>query len=238
MDESLYAHALAEEIVKPGREAGSAFRAVSRHVYQATQQRQRPDIRDLRFDDFVFNPRSSQQVAVGITEERPAGGTGTCDGFEVSLGTGGTKCVKPGSGQSFKDCPDCPEMVVVPAGTFNMGSPITEKGRTVDERLSQHSISKPLAIGKFEITFDNWNACVTGGGCNSYNPPDNGWGQGKRPAINVRALRTITESFSVAVRRCDSAFRDSGFGRTGVCRLDDRRGRHFLSLGHGRQQAR
>ena len=46
-----------------------------------------------------------------------------CDGAEVEIGAGERRCLKPGAGLSFKDCPDCPEMVVVPAGSFTMGSP-------------------------------------------------------------------------------------------------------------------
>jgi len=33
-------------------------------------------------------------------------------------------------GETFKDCAECPEMVVVPAGSFMMGSPEHEEGRT------------------------------------------------------------------------------------------------------------
>src|SRR5208337_2332625 len=45
-----------------------------------------------------------------------------CDGLRVPVGLSGERpCMRPGSGQSFRDCPDCPEMVVVPAGSFTMG---------------------------------------------------------------------------------------------------------------------
>ena len=89
-------------------------------------------------------------------------------------------------GAVFKDCDDCPEMVVVPAGSFTMGSPASEKDRDSDEG-PQHrvTIPKPFAVGKFEVTFEEWDACVTGGGCNGYRPMDRGWGRGRRPVINV-----------------------------------------------------
>jgi formylglycine-generating enzyme required for sulfatase activity len=45
-----------------------------------------------------------------------------CDGIAVEIGANEQRCRKPGTGQSFKDCPDCPEMVVIPAGSFTMGS--------------------------------------------------------------------------------------------------------------------
>jgi uncharacterized caspase-like protein len=74
------------------------------------------------------------------------------------------RCLKPGD--SFKDCPECPEMVVVPAGEFMMGSPVGEEGRKDDES-PQHkvTIAKPFAVGKFEVTFDEWKVCLAAGAC-------------------------------------------------------------------------
>ncbi|MGH7660355.1 MAG: formylglycine-generating enzyme family protein [Vulcanimicrobiaceae bacterium] len=94
------------------------------------------------------------------------------------------KALKPHA--TFKECANCPEMVVVPAGTFTMGSPANEPGRSADEG-PQHkvTIARPLAVGRFEVTFAEWDACVDGGGCNDYIPSDQGWGRGRRPVINV-----------------------------------------------------
>jgi hypothetical protein len=39
--------------------------------------------------------------------------------------------------------------------------------------------------GRYEVTFTEWDACVADGGCNGYRPPDEGWGRGRRPVINV-----------------------------------------------------
>jgi formylglycine-generating enzyme required for sulfatase activity len=87
---------------------------------------------------------------------------------------------------TFKDCANCPEMVVVPAGTFTMGSPASERWRETDEG-PQHAvtIARPYAVGQFALTFDQWDACVADGGCNGYRPSDQGWGRGHRPVINV-----------------------------------------------------
>ena len=89
-------------------------------------------------------------------------------------------------GRRFRDCPGCPEMAVVPAGSFMMGSPSSEEGRGDDEG-PQHrvTIAEPFAVGVFEVTFREWGACVSGGGCNGYRPDDEGWGRGDRPVINV-----------------------------------------------------
>ena len=89
-------------------------------------------------------------------------------------------------GKTFQDCPACPEMVVVPAGSFMMGSPRSEEGRDDDEGpVHRVTIPAPFAVGVYEVTFEEWDACVRGGGCGGYRPDDEGWGRGRRPAINV-----------------------------------------------------
>ena len=77
-------------------------------------------------------------------------------------------------------------MVVVPAGSFRMGSPPGEEGRDDDEGpVHRVEIREPFAVGKHEVTFAEWDACVSSGGCGSYRPNDEGWGRGRRPVINV-----------------------------------------------------
>ncbi len=70
----------------------------------------------------------------------------------------------------FKDCPDCPEMVVIPAGKFLMGSKEQNPGDEGNEG-PQHEviIAKPFAVGRFSVTFEEWDKCVAAGGC-VYNP--------------------------------------------------------------------
>jgi formylglycine-generating enzyme required for sulfatase activity len=89
------------------------------------------------------------------------------------------QALKPGD--SFKECAqDCPEMVVVPAGSFTMGalSPFDQPQHAV-------TITKVFAVSKYEETFADWDACVIGGGCNGYRPNDQRWGRGDQPVINV-----------------------------------------------------
>ena len=96
----------------------------------------------------------------------------------------------PQVGQTFRDCPECPEMVVLPAGSFMMGSPDSEPGRESDEG-PQHRVTvpAPFAVGKYEVTWEEWEACVAAGGCDASGPQgsggDNGWGRGRRPVIRV-----------------------------------------------------
>jgi formylglycine-generating enzyme required for sulfatase activity len=89
------------------------------------------------------------------------------------------------AGDIITDCEGCPEMVVLPGGLFTMGSPANETGRGRDEGPQREVSIPPFAIGKYEITFAQWDACLGGGGCNGYSPPDSGWGRGNRPVTNV-----------------------------------------------------
>ena len=88
-------------------------------------------------------------------------------------------------GERFRDCADCPELVVVPPGSYEMGSPSWEEGRDDDEGpVHQVTIRAPFAVGVYEVTFREWDACRGAGGC-AHDPGDRGWGRGDRPVINV-----------------------------------------------------
>ena len=90
----------------------------------------------------------------------------------------------PGAWKYFKDCDICPEMVVVPAGSFVMGSPESEQGHTRDES-PQHrvKISRPFAVGRYEVTIAEWHACVADSAC----PGDRGVhpGNERQPATGM-----------------------------------------------------
>ena len=101
-------------------------------------------------------------------------------------GAGGTawgKTLEPGA--VFQDCPDCPEMVVVPPGQFMMGSPDTDPVRfRAEGPVHRVTIPASFAAGKYEVTFEEWDACVSAGGC-SHKPGDEGWGRVRHPVIFV-----------------------------------------------------
>jgi formylglycine-generating enzyme required for sulfatase activity len=90
------------------------------------------------------------------------------------------------SKDTFKECDKCPEMIVVPAGNFTMGSPANELERETWEG-PQHKVTfaRQFAVGRFAVTFDEWDACVTDNGCNGYKPDDPGWGRGRQPVVMV-----------------------------------------------------
>ena len=125
IDQSLYAKALAEEIVKPGLEAAQVFRRVRLRVREETKQSQSPEYLDKRENDFHFAVAvSAPQVAVATPAptppapaQKPAAqpavavqpAPAQCDGVEALVGAE-RRCLRPGAGKTdwFKDCPTCP----------------------------------------------------------------------------------------------------------------------------------
>ena len=91
--------------------------------------------------------------------------------------------LKPGA--TFRECAkDCPEMIVISAGAFVMGSPASEPDRKADEGPQrQVVIAKPFAVSIYNVTFDDWDACVKVGGCPDYS--DGGMGRGRKPMVHV-----------------------------------------------------
>ena len=89
-------------------------------------------------------------------------------------------------GMIFRDCDACPELVSIAPGEFMVGP----EGRgTAQQAISAVDakkvvVDRPFAIGRYEITFDDWEHCVEGGGCKGQ-PADDGWGRGRRPVIHV-----------------------------------------------------
>ena len=100
------------------------------------------------------------------------------------LSAAAERALKPG--EVFRECAaDCPEMVVVPAGKFLMGSPLTERGHNKAEE-PQHlvTIANAFAVSKYPVTFADWDACAAYGDC-AQDIPDSGSGRGRMPVINV-----------------------------------------------------
>jgi formylglycine-generating enzyme required for sulfatase activity len=87
--------------------------------------------------------------------------------------------------QSFRECAkDCPEMVVIPAGAFMMGSSDSDKDHKANEGPRHMvTIAKPFAVSKFDVTFADWDACSSTGGCVLIG--DNGFGRDTEPATNA-----------------------------------------------------
>src|SRR5262245_34683604 len=70
-------------------------------------------------------------------------------------------------GSDFKECANgCPVMIVIPPGKFIMGSPENEPDRNASKGpLHEVTITKPFAVSKFEVAFEEWDACVAAAAC-------------------------------------------------------------------------
>lgn len=126
-------------------------------------------------------------TACGSPEESRTGNVAACD----SVGT-----VNPQSGlREFRDCPYGPLMVELPPGRFLMGSPDGEEAaalhptrpawtESLDKPQVEVQIAYPFAIGKYEVTFAEWDLCVEAGGC-TYRPKGWRWARGDRPVVYI-----------------------------------------------------
>lgn len=85
----------------------------------------------------------------------------------------------------FRECEACPEMVVIPAGAFVMGSPEGEANRRPQEGPTRDVTVGRFALAKTEVTFAEWDACVAVGGCGDFRPTDGGLGREGVPAFNL-----------------------------------------------------
>jgi formylglycine-generating enzyme required for sulfatase activity len=103
------------------------------------------------------------------------------------------RSLKPDANKSFRECnptegvlsrDHCPEMIVVPAGSFIMGSPPSEKGRGPNEGPQRKvTIERQFAVSKFEVTFSEWDTCVAYGDCDPNVKAS--WGSQDVPVTNV-----------------------------------------------------
>ena len=134
-------------------------------------------------------PRPSLQPSSPQTAANPAVDRGRTDALTAELRTLRTASItseadfesclrEPGTGRFrwFKDIDIGPEMVVVPAGEFIMGS----NERESEQPLHKVIIKEPFAVGRFAVTFAEWDAAGL-----PHKPRDEGWGRGKQPVINV-----------------------------------------------------
>ena len=89
--------------------------------------------------------------------------------------------------EPFRDCAECPLMVKIPPGSFTMGMSDSEfnsffVGSNYNGPPHRVDIGYQFAVGVYEVTFDEWEACPP---CGFIRPHDAGWGKGNRPLIFV-----------------------------------------------------
>jgi formylglycine-generating enzyme required for sulfatase activity len=190
--------ALLQHVATPGLDIRLALGAVRDAVIASTSPRQEP---------FVYGSLGGQTIALVDAAGAPAADAAAAKALiqppqiptPVPPRVPAAACVAPApcpltagreqalkAGDVFKECEDCPDMVVVPTGAFVMGSPPGEAGREPFEGpLQKIIIARPFAAGRLEVSFTEWNACLAGGGCNARHPGDNGWGYGSQPVIYI-----------------------------------------------------
>ena len=87
---------------------------------------------------------------------------------------------QPAAGVPQRDCAGCPELVAIPAGSFQMGS-----NDFYEFEKPVHPVTiRGFYLGAREVTFEEWDLCIDQGGCN-YRPDDRGLGRGKRPVTDI-----------------------------------------------------
>lgn len=191
-DNSPFTTALSQYMATPGLNVEQIIKRVGRSVSKVTDGRQRPWLSSSVYEDFFPAGRGVGKWAA-VTSK--ALGKAVGGGQEKGITPASVAPVKASevkAGRTFRDCAVCPEMTVIPPGRFKMGSNNPAFEDRNHKPLRNVTIAKSFAAGRFEVTFDEWEACAKDRGCARYNPKDEGWGRGKRPVIRVNWLDAIT----------------------------------------------
>jgi formylglycine-generating enzyme required for sulfatase activity len=211
-DMSVFMGELIKELRSPNRSAEAVFNQTRVGVSRASNSEQVPWVVSSLIDDFYFSrrapaptpapppvatpappppapsaqPRPTPPPVATPAPPRPASPPAPATPAPPPRGpsvaaTPPAAAPTPARGpEIIRDCPECGEMVVIRPGSFDMGSGAFD----MEKPVHRVTIAKPFAIARREVTFDEWDRCVTAGVC-KYRPDDRGWGRGERPVINV-----------------------------------------------------
>lgn len=193
---SLFADELLKELRTPGLSVEEMFNRTRVAVSRASRGEQVPWVASSLLEEFNFSSKPSEVAAKPPASAPSPFPTASkpstekkrqeppSESSQASLSPPRKpvrRNLKPGD--KFRDCAECPELVVLPAGSFEMGSSNNDREKPVHEV----TIGSPFAIGLHEVTFAEWDQCVDDGGC-KFRPDDRGWGRGSHPVINVSWL--------------------------------------------------
>ena len=173
-----------DELLKEMRSSKSAtaeqiFLRARNGVARASNGDRVPWISSSLTEEFYFN-RPSTGAAAPAPPPPPAEPLPPRKAEPTVAATAATQSVGNMPGETFRDCAECPEMIVIPAGEFDMGS----NDAPMEKPVHRVAIGRSIAIGRREITFAEWDHCVAAGAC-GHRPNDRGWGRGNRPVIDV-----------------------------------------------------
>jgi formylglycine-generating enzyme required for sulfatase activity len=190
---SLFVSELIKELRSPNLTAEEVFNRARVGVSRASNNEQVPWVASSLVEEFYFGAGRPVATPAPTPTPAPAPAPTPTPAPAPTQTTTPTPTPAPApsggstrAGDTFRDCSDCTELVVVPAGSFDMGSPAE-----YENPVHRVTIAKPFAIGRYEVTFDEWDKCVDEGGC-KYRPEDRDWGRGKRPAVNLSWLDAKT----------------------------------------------
>jgi formylglycine-generating enzyme required for sulfatase activity len=188
---SLFVSELIKEMHVPNLTAEEVFNRARIGVSRASNNEQVPWVASSLIDVFYFGNRPTS-IAKPAPKPTPPPPATTTPPKPTPVGKppqpapprpapppDAPKPVSNKPGETFRDCDGCVEMVVVPAGSFSMGS-----SSQFENPIHNVRIGKAFAIAKHEVTFEEWDRCVDEGGC-KHRPDDRDWGREKRPVINV-----------------------------------------------------
>ena len=196
---SPYAASLIESLSAPGLSASTVFGRLRPAVIRRTGGAQQPVLTNKLNVDPVLNalapPVAEPKPVPPLAAPAPAAAAAvaaTKNFLDARTTSATTRAPLISSDPKllpdfalFRECKGCPEMVILPANTFAMGS---TDGYDDEKPVRQVSIRR-FAISRFETTWDEWDACVAAGVCKSAGPQgaggDNRWGKGRRPIIEV-----------------------------------------------------
>ena len=153
--------------------AEQVFLRARNSVARASNGDRVPWVSSSLTEDFTFSQPPTAEASPPLAREADQVGPSAS-----TVKTAPSSSTMPG--ETFRDCAECPEMVVIPAGEFDMGS----NDIAVEKPIHRVVIGRPIAIGRREITFAEWDQCFAAGAC-KYRPDDRGWGRGDRPVIDV-----------------------------------------------------
>jgi formylglycine-generating enzyme required for sulfatase activity len=186
---SVFMSELIKQLRVPGLTAEAAFNRTRVAVSHASNNEQVPWVASSLSDEFYFGasppagagpaPPPAPRPGPAPAPRSPVASTQTTAPSAPTAAPAEPVRGDARPGESFRDCEGCPEMAIVPAGSFDMGS-------NVDYENPVHRVTfaRQFAIGRHEVTFDEWDRCVEDQGCTSQ-PDDRGWGRGDHPVINV-----------------------------------------------------
>ncbi|MFY9626296.1 MAG: SUMF1/EgtB/PvdO family nonheme iron enzyme [Rhodoplanes sp.] len=183
---SLFMDELLKEIRSPSSTtAEQTFLRARNGVARASKGDRVPWISSSLTEDFYFNrPSADASTSPPPAEPLPARKAEppapTASVTAAAEPTRATEASGNMPGETFRDCAECPEMIVIPAGEFEMGS----NDAPMEKPVHRVAIGRPIAIGRREVTFAEWDQCAAAGAC-SYRPNDRGWGRGNRPVLDV-----------------------------------------------------